>query len=94
MERWPSAQKAGWLGGYINVQRCGGLSKVPLQLKDPLELFVKRKEFLPSSVFLFHRNNTEAVESNAKNHSFLPFAQSRCRMLVYRQKGGMTYVGV
>ena len=32
----------GWPGHYINVRRCGGLSMVQL------ELFVKRREFLPS----------------------------------------------
>ena len=45
---------------------CGGLSMVLLQLKDPLELFVKRREFLPGSGFL------SAVESDVKPHSFLP----------------------
>ena len=35
--------KAGWPGGYVKVQRCGGLSMVLLQLKDPLELFGKRR---------------------------------------------------
>ena len=42
----------GWPGRYINVRHCGGLSMVPLQLKDPWELFVKRREFLPGSGFL------------------------------------------
>ena len=31
-------------GRYINVQHCGGLSTVLLQLKDPLELYVKSHE--------------------------------------------------
>ena len=39
-----------WPGRYINVWRCGGLSIARLQLKDPLELFVKRSEFIPGSV--------------------------------------------
>ena len=39
---------AGWTGHCINVRRCGVLSMVLLQLKDPLELFVKRREFLPT----------------------------------------------
>ena len=57
--RWPSAASqawvrrfesplglhAGWPGRYINVWRCGRLSMVLLQLTDPLELFVKRREF-------------------------------------------------
>ena len=43
----PGSQ-AGWPSRYINVWHCGGVSMVLLQLKDPLELFVKRKEFLPS----------------------------------------------
>ena len=34
----------GWPGRYINVQHCGGLSTVLLQLKDPLELYVKSHE--------------------------------------------------
>ena len=46
----------GWPGRHIymniNVRRYGGLSMVLLQLKDPLELFVKRREFLPGSGFL------------------------------------------
>ena len=49
---------AGWLGHYINVQRCEGLSMVLLQLKDPVELFLKRYEFLPSSGFLSCRDMT------------------------------------
>ena len=31
---------------------------VLIQLKDPLELFVKSREFLPSSGFLSHRDMT------------------------------------
>ena len=42
--RWVPT-KAGWPGRYINLRCCGGLSMVLLQLKDPLELFVKRREF-------------------------------------------------
>ena len=38
---------AGWPGRFINVRRCGGLSIVLLQLKDPLGVFVKIREFLP-----------------------------------------------
>ena len=34
----------------------GELSRVPLHLKDSLELFVKRKEFLPGSGFLSRRD--------------------------------------
>ena len=49
--RWPP-------GSYTNVQRCGELSMVPLQLKDKLELVVKRREFLPGSGFLSHRDMT------------------------------------
>ena len=33
----------GWPGRYENALRCGGLSMVLLQLKDPLELFPKEK---------------------------------------------------
>ena len=61
-------------GRYINVRRCGGLSMVLLQLKDPLELFVKSIEFPPGSGFLSRRDMTWAVESDVKPHSFLPFA--------------------
>ena len=48
----PLDPQAGWPGRYINVRHCGGLSMVLLQLKDPLELFVKSREFLPGSGFL------------------------------------------
>ena len=45
---------------------------VPLQLKVPLELFVKRREFLPDfSGFLSPRDMTKAVESDVKPNSFL-----------------------
>ena len=54
----PLDPQAGWPGRYINVRRCGGLSMVLLQLKDPLQLFVKRREFLPGSGFLSRRNMT------------------------------------
>ena len=40
----------GWPGHYINVRDCGGLTMVILQLEDPLELFVKRREFLSGYV--------------------------------------------
>ena len=36
---------------------------VPMQLRDPLELFVKRKEFLPV-LFLSRPDMTEAIESD------------------------------
>ena len=49
----PLEPEAGWPGRYINVPRCGGLSLVLLPLKDPKELFVKEREFLPSSGFLY-----------------------------------------
>ena len=45
---------------------------VPLQLKDPLELFVKRREFLRGSRFLSRRDMTKAVDSDVKPNSFLP----------------------
>ena len=50
--------EAGWPGRYINVRRCVGLSMVLLQLKDPLELFVKSSEFLPGPGFLSRRDMT------------------------------------
>ena len=43
-------------GRYINVWHCGGLSMVLLQLKDPLELLIKRREFLRGSLFLSCRD--------------------------------------
>ena len=54
----PLDPQAGWPVCYIHVRRCGGQSMVLLQLKDPLELFVKRREFLPSSGFLSRRDMT------------------------------------
>ena len=39
-------------GLSVNVWHCIGLSIVFLQLKDSLELFTKRREFLPRSKFL------------------------------------------
>ena len=54
----PLDPQAGLPGRYINVRRCGGLPMVLLQLKDPLELFVKSREFLPGSGFLSRRDMT------------------------------------
>ena len=50
-----------------------GLSMVFLQLKGPLELFVKRRKFLPGpgSGFLLRCVITQAAESNI--NPFLPF---------------------
>ena len=45
---------------------------VLLQLKGPLEHFVKRRKFLPGSGFLRRCNMTSAVESNVKLQTFLP----------------------
>ena len=44
---------------------------VLLQLKDPLELFVKSREFLLRSRFLSRRDMTQTVEINVKTHSLL-----------------------
>ena len=55
-------------GHYINVQRCRGLSMVFLQLRAPLELFVKGREFLPGSEF----DLTEVPECDVKTHAILP----------------------
>ena len=38
--------------------RCGGLSMVLLQLKDSLDLFIKRREFYPGSGFLSRSDMT------------------------------------
>ena len=44
-----------------------------LQLKEPLELFVMRREFLLGSEFLSRFDMTEAAENDVKNFSsFLP----------------------
>ena len=45
---------------------------VPLQLKYPLELFVKSSEFLPGSRFLSRSDMALSVEIEVKTHSFLP----------------------
>ena len=81
---WPSGYDA-WLPSVssqvrvsagspsnINVRRCGRLSMVLEQMKDPLELFVKRREFRPGSGFLSRRDMTKAVESDVKTNTFLP----------------------
>ena len=44
-------QKAGGPGHFINVWCSGKQSMVLLQLKDPLELIVKRREFLKVQVY-------------------------------------------
>ena len=56
---------AGWPDRYINVCHCGGLSMV-LQLKDPLELFLKGREVFPVSVVLSGGDMTLSVESDVK----------------------------
>ena len=43
---------------------------VPLQLKDPLELFVKRRKFLPGSGFPCHCDTTLAVKSSPNDCYF------------------------
>ena len=68
----PLDPQAGWPGRYKNVRHCGGLSMVFLQLKDPLELFVKSKEFLLGPGLLSRCDMTQAVESDVKPNSFLP----------------------
>ena len=54
----PLDSQADGPGRYINVRRCGELPVVLLQQKDPLELFVKSREFLPGSGFLSRRDMT------------------------------------
>ena len=54
----PLDPQAGWPGRYINVRHCRGLPMVLLQQKDPLELLVKSREFLPGSGFLSRRDMT------------------------------------
>ena len=67
---------AGWPCRFISVRRCGRLSMVLLRLKDPLELFVKRRESVPGSGFLARRDMTKAVESDIKPLTFLPLFQA------------------
>ena len=64
---------AGCPGRYINVLHCVRPSVVILQLIDTLELFVKRREFLPGSGFLSCGKVT-FVESDVKTHSFIPLS--------------------
>ena len=63
-------------GRYINVWHCGGLSMVLLQLKDPLELYLKRREFLCGSRFLSCRDMAY-VESDLKPKTFILSFHSR-----------------
>ena len=51
---------------YRNVRHCAVLPNVLLQLKDPLELFEKRKEFLRGSGFHSRRDMTSVGESDVK----------------------------
>ena len=53
---FPLDSLACWPGRYINVRPCGRLSMAPLQLNDIVKLFGKRREFLPGSEFLSHRD--------------------------------------
>ena len=48
---------------------------VLLQLKEAVELFVKRREFLADSGVLSRRDMAKAVKSDANNHSVLPSLQ-------------------
>ena len=49
---------------------------VLLQLKDPLGLFVKRKEFLSSFGFLYRHDMTQAAESYVNTTSSFIFRKS------------------
>ena len=52
-----------------------------LPLKDSLELIIKRREFLPGSGFLSHRDMTLTVESDIKSYAFLPLQPREfCRL--------------
>ena len=42
----------GGLGCYIDVRYCGRLSMVFLQLKEPMELLLKKRVFPPGSRYL------------------------------------------
>ena len=64
---WICIIRLAWTLAALWVQ-----SMVLLQLKHPLELSVKIREFLPSSVYLSHCDMAYAVESNVKTNSFHP----------------------
>ena len=56
---WVSAGSPSGLAWLLyKCAAWGGLSMVLLQLKEPLELFVKRREFLADSEFLSRRDMT------------------------------------
>ena len=50
---------------------------VLLQLKDPLELFVKRREFLPGSAFLSRHGITYDIEIDVKPNFSFPYCAAR-----------------
>ena len=60
---------------------------VLLPLKDPLELFGKRTEFLPGSGYLSRRDMTLAVESDVKSKTFLP----SIKIYNFGQTGALTF---
>ena len=73
--------QAGWPGRNINMQHFGRLSMV-LLLKDPVELFVRRREFFPDSGFLSLRDVTSAFKSDIKpGHTSLPFSGYKTKEL-------------
>ena len=68
----------------LDPHECVGLmlwelSVVLRHLKDPLELVVKRREFLPGYGVLSRCNITLAVESDVKTHSFQVALASRAQ---------------
>ena len=68
----PLDPHAGLPGRYIHVRRCGGMFIIFLQLKVPLELFVKGRQFLCGPWFPFRRDMTCAIESDVETQSLLP----------------------
>ena len=70
----------GLLGCIINVRHGGGLLMVLLLLKDPLELFMKRREFLPGSGFLSHserKNSKCLIKRLSFQHTFFLIIEIR-----------------
>ena len=72
---WPSGCTSRMAWSLSTVRCCVGLSMVLPQLKDPLEVFMKRIRFLAGYEFLSHRDMYG-----------MPFAH-----LFYMCKGHTTY---
>ena len=81
---------AGWPGRYLNVRHYWRLSMVLLQLKDPLELFVKRREFLSGLSAQIRVSTSSQYDLNCwKRHKnpLLPFIFAVLVQLDYHIQG-------